>query len=405
MTTTESQKHFSQLRLFLEELCSDLCRFEHSSKQVAPHDIRIDREFDLGKPEAYADLRVCPPNEPPFFLEVKYGYADSQLLQRIRTKYSTATAASQSAGKLVLVVDSAHRPNWPQLEKQIQASLHAGLQLEVWDEARFLGMLHKRFQVCVDSISPQNLLDVRHAIDRAKGAYAFGDAAPTEFENDPLSAALIWHFGFWRLRELREAGGLGPREILPPGDYRGVVVLMGDLCSFSSYVRDTPDSEIIRENLTAFYSKSRYQIIDSGGMLDKFVGDEVIGMFGLPYAQEDSASRALAAAKALRGIGTSISQRWQRCIDRVQNSKGLHLGMAVGDLQIVALRPYSRTHIGAIGDCINVAARLMKLAGPNEIVVSNSLYQQFRAEEQADFSETEPVEAHNVGRIKAWKLG
>jgi len=47
----------------------------------------------------------------------------------------------------------------------------------------------------------------------------------------------------------------------------------------------------------------------------------------------------------------------------------------------------------------------MKLAGPNEIVVSNSLHQQLRTEEQADFAETEPVEAHNVGRIKAWKLG
>src|SRR5580765_8161076 len=178
MTSSESQKHFSQLRLFLEELCSDLCRFEHSSKQVSPHAIRIDREFDLGKPGAYADLRISPPKEAPFFLEVKYGYADSQLLQRIRNKYGTATAASQSAGKLVLVVDSGHRPNWPEVEKDIQASLHPGLQLEVWNEARFLSMLHKRFQVCVDSISPKNLLDVRHAIDRAKAVYAFGTTSP-----------------------------------------------------------------------------------------------------------------------------------------------------------------------------------------------------------------------------------
>jgi adenylate cyclase len=44
-------------------------------------------------------------------------------------------------------------------------------------------------------------------------------------------------------------------------------VLLADLCSFSSYVRDTADETIVRESLTAFYSKARYQIINSGGML------------------------------------------------------------------------------------------------------------------------------------------
>ena len=79
--------------------------------------------------------------------------------------------------------------------------------------------------------------------------------------------------------------------------------------------------------------------------------------------------------------------------------------MAIGDLQIVSLRPFSRTHMGAIGDCINVAARLMTVAGPGEIVVTNSFYQAVGEEEQAGFTEVGPVEAKNVGRIRAWKLG
>ena len=81
---------------------------------------------------------------------------------------------------------------------------------------------------------------------------------------------------------MREPRRLGVRDIGPPGHYRDVVVVLAELCSFSSFVRDTPNAEVIRENLTSFYSRARYQIINSGGMLYQFVGDEVIGIFGLP---------------------------------------------------------------------------------------------------------------------------
>src|SRR5205823_6170566 len=97
------------------------------------------------------------------------------------------------------------------------------------------------------------------------------------YDHGPLKAELQWHFGYWRLHQLRMMGRATARDILPPGTYRGVVVVLADLCSFSSFVRDTPNVEIVCESLTSFYSKSRYQIINSGGMLYQFVGDEAIG--------------------------------------------------------------------------------------------------------------------------------
>jgi class 3 adenylate cyclase len=88
----------------------------------------------------------------------------------------------------------------------------------------------------------------------------------------------------------------------------------------------------------------------------------------------------------------------------VQSASGLHVGIALGDLQIVSLRPFSRLHIGAIGDCINVASRLLSLAGPGEVVLSNAFHQQLDERHQARCSEIEPIDARNVGRIRAWKL-
>jgi hypothetical protein len=168
----------------------------------------------------------------------------------------------------------------------------------MWDEDHLLSRLNEGFGVTVPNITAENLLDVRQAIDRAKGFHAFGASSLAEYEHDPIKAELLWHFGFWRLKQLRNTGRSTPRDILPPGPYQAVAVLLADLCSFSSYVRDTSDAEIVRESLTAFYSKARYQIINNGGMLYQFGGDEVIGLFGIPDHPHGFADAVLDTARA-----------------------------------------------------------------------------------------------------------
>jgi class 3 adenylate cyclase len=139
-------------------------------------------------------------------------------------------------------------------------------------------------------------------------------------------------------------------------------------------------------------------------MVYQFVGDQVIGLFGIPDRPKDYLKCALETAKALRSIGSSISNHWQRHIDRIQQSAGLHLGMALGDLQVVALRPFSRTHMGAVGDPVDIAVRLLAHAGPGEIAASNAFYQSLPDEAKTVFAETTPVEAPSFGHIRAWRL-
>ena len=393
-----------ELRLLLEELCCDLCRFEHVTRdQLPPESVRIDREYWLGTPGAFADIRVAPAGQLPYFVEVKFGYTSDMLVRHLSRKYKAPTGGG-AGSKVVLVVDRTAYGNWELLQRDLISCLHEGLHLEVWDEGRLRALLAERFDVTIPRITPDDLLDVRQAIDRAKGFHAFGGPSLAEYEHDPLKAELLWHFGFWRLRHLRSAGRQSPRDILPPASYRGVAVLLADLCSFSSYVRDTPHDDIVRESLTSFYSKARYQIINSGGMLYQFAGDEVIGLFGIPDQPAGFAEAVLDTARALCRIGESVSQHWQRRIDRVQDAAGVHVGVARGDLQIVSLRPFSRMHIGAIGDCINVASRLLPLAGPGEIVMSNTFHRSLTEQSQARCNEVEAVEARNVGRIRSWKL-
>ena len=123
------------------------------------------------------------------------------------------------------------------VERLLRLALRPGLALEIWDERHLLRLLGERFgsrstRWVRTTSSPS---ETRSTTPRDVHAFERG------FQNDPLQAALLWHLAFWRVRQLREAGRSLPRSILPPGLCRDVVVLMADLCSYSSYVRDTRD--------------------------------------------------------------------------------------------------------------------------------------------------------------------
>jgi len=397
----QAESYLRELRLFLEEICCDLCRFQHVAQDgIQPEDIRITQEVYLGIAGAFADIQVKIPGAAPYFVEIKYGYPPDKIIKHLGRKYGTATPANQDASKIILVADSENYQNWPEIESAIQACLRPGLSLEVWGEERLLALIREQFHLDIDTLTEESFAELHSAIDRAKGIYAFGES----FSNDPLQSSLLWHFGFWTLRRMRESHQATPRTIMTPKLYKAVVVVFADLSCFSSYVRDTRDEAVVRHVLTSFYSKARHQVLSYGGMLYQFHGDGVLALFGVLDRKETYIQNALECAKALIDIGNSVSNEWQRQIDHLQSAGGCHIGMAIGELNIVSLRPFSRTHMGAIADSINTAARLTATAGPDEIVVSNALFQRLPEDVQAKFHEMEPVEAHNIGRIRAWKL-
>jgi class 3 adenylate cyclase len=394
-------QYMRQLRLFLEEICCEICRFRHvEDDKVPPDAVQVSREVDLGTQGAFADILVEPRGLPPYVVEVKYGYPVDRMVQHLARKYSAQSPVVGGISRLVLVVDTKLVPDWDRRAAQLRELIAPALSLEVWDEQRLLELIHTCFGVQMPAISVEALQELRLTIDDAKWRYAFDG----RWDDSPLKSSLLWHFGFWRLRQLNQLRGLTPDEILPPGLYRGAIVLLADLASFSSYVRDTRDDEVVRTALTTFYSNSRYAIMNSGGMMCHFVGDEVVALFGVPGADDGYAQRALDCARALVQIGNSVANKWQREIDRVQHSGGVHIGMALGDVEVVSLRPFCRTHIGVIGDSINMAARLMAHAEAGELVASNTYFQSLGEGQQRAFEELEPIDARNIGRIKAWKL-
>lgn len=387
-----------ELRLFLEEICVELCRHEHETRDaLAPDQVTVTREYRLAGADAFADIRVEVPGKVPYFVEIKWGYDHRQFLERLLRKYTVDQTAAFD--KLVVVTDLTSQETWEHTFDKLRAALSPALTLEIWSETDILEKIKHCFQVEAGDFTRPNYRKIRDAILQAEWEKAFGSGAPSS-----LAATLLWHFSPRRLREIHKLYALTPDQILAPNIYGDLVIVLADMCSFSSYVRDTEDQGLVREMMTVFYSQARQAVIDCNGMMDKFVGDEVIGIFGFPTPYSGDADDALRCARRLIDIGTSVEKHWQARIDRVQKKCGLHVGIGTGALNLMPLRAFSSSHVGFIGDAINMTARLMSVAGENEIVVSNRLYNRLRRPERSSFQAVPPVEAKNMGEVLCWRM-
>jgi len=386
-----------ELRLFLEEVCCELVRAQHVELDgLTPESVETIREVRLGSPRSFADIRVTPGAQAPYFVEVKWGYDVEETVERLARKY--ATNPDRRCRRLVVVTDHADGAARADMEAALRQRVCPTLAVDIWGDGEIRRRIEQSFGLRIETLSRGNIRAIRDSIIRAEWRAAFAGA------DDFLAPTLLWHFSSWTLRRLGRDCGLDPQSVLRAGVYRNVAVVMADICAFSSYVRDTRDEALVRQSLTAFYSQARQAIVETGGMLDKFVGDEAIGLFGFPDRRPGYADDALRCARRLIDIGSSVSEHWQSRIDRVQKSRGVHIGIALGDVSLMPLRAFSAAHHGFIGDALNVTARLMAAAGPSDVLVSNGFHQALSADNRKDFQPVDPIDGRNVGLIQCWKL-
>jgi class 3 adenylate cyclase/tetratricopeptide (TPR) repeat protein len=138
----------------------------------------------------------------------------------------------------------------------------------------------------------------------------------------------------------------------PPQEERKLAtVLFADVVGFTSLAERT-DHEVVARTVDAAFRRLAEVVAEHGGIVDKYMGDSVMAVFGVPQAHDDDAERAVAAALAMRELGGDLS---------------FSIGVNSGELMVAALGPEGGVTV--IGDAVNVAARLEKAAGPGEVLV------------------------------------
>ena len=161
---------------------------------------------------------------------------------------------------------------------------------------------------------------------------------------------------------------------------RIVTVLFADVTG-STAMGEEMDPEEVRSLLGRYYEIAKTVVAEHGGTLEKFIGDAVMAVFGLPTAHGDDAERAVAAALALRdGV---------RGDDRLGSRLAVRFGVATGE--VVAARDPSAGDFLVTGDAVNVAARLQQAAEPWQVLVTERTAH--AAGSRFEFGPGQPVEA------------
>ena len=136
----------------------------------------------------------------------------------------------------------------------------------------------------------------------------------------------------------------------------------------SSALGEQADPELVRRVLSRFFDEMRAVIERHGGTVEKFIGDEVMAVFGVPITHEDDAVRAVRAAAEMRS-------RLRRLNDAFESETGISLvtRMAINTGEVVAGDPSSGQAF-VTGDSVNLAKRIQQAAGPGEILIGTATY-------------------------------
>jgi adenylate cyclase len=162
----------------------------------------------------------------------------------------------------------------------------------------------------------------------------------------------------------------GRVEVKKGGELRDTTVLFTDIRGFTAMSEAKPPQEVV-EMLNEYFEQMVEIIFEHEGTLDKFVGDEIMALFGAPVAHEDDAYRAVRVALEMQdALDRFNGERKERGLD------ALHVGVGINTGEVVAgyLGSSKALEYTVIGDVVNTGARLCSIAKAGEIIISENTY-------------------------------
>ncbi|MFC4586153.1 AAA family ATPase [Sphaerisporangium corydalis] len=185
--------------------------------------------------------------------------------------------------------------------------------------------------------------------------------------------------------------GKGPRPAR-----RHIVVLFIDIVG-STELAERLDPELLLHILERYYAACRTEISEHGGVVEKYIGDAIMAVFGVPAAREDDALRAVltahAAMSAVHRLGAELAPTHGVRLDA-------HCGIAFGEVMVVGA---PGPDVRVIGDTVNTASRLQSAAAAGEILLGGEVARLVR--HRAVLEEVPPLRLKGKkDPVRAWLL-
>lgn len=153
-----------------------------------------------------------------------------------------------------------------------------------------------------------------------------------------------------------------------------LTVLFSDMRGFTTIAEHTAP-EVIVETLNQHLTAMTEVVLAHEGTLDKFVGDEVMAIFGAPVPMPDHALRAVKTALEMQRVHGELMARWA-----AEGRQGAPIGIGIntGEMVVGNIGCELQADYTVIGDAVNLASRLCGIAKEGQILISEATYQLVR---------------------------
>jgi adenylate cyclase len=192
------------------------------------------------------------------------------------------------------------------------------------------------------------------------------------------------------------------------GENRHVTVLFTDIRGFTS-LSEKLDPKGVISFLNEYFSMMVDVVFEHNGWIDKFIGDAIMIIYGLPVTCEDDAVRAVKTGLAMKEAMARYNER------RVAEGKGpIHIGIGINTGMVVAgnVGSTERMNYTVIGDEVNIAARLVSLSKQENIIISQNTYEEVKdhfviekREKVTLKGKLEPQQIYEVMAENPWRKG
>src|SRR5829696_2299161 len=182
------------------------------------------------------------------------------------------------------------------------------------------------------------------------------------------------------------------RAVAQPEERRQVTVLFADLSGYTAFA-ERMDPEAVKALVERALMRLGREVGRFGGTVDKYIGDNVMALFGAPVAHEDDSERAVRAGLGMQSVMAEVNDGLPAGVSfelRVGINTGEVIAGAMGEAYTV------------IGDTVNVAARLQSAARPGSVTVGERTMRATQA--AVEYRELEPLELKGkADPVPAWE--
>ena len=231
---------------------------------------------------------------------------------------------------------------------------------------------------------------------------AFNEMGDALLQKQRIQNAFGRYVNDYVLNQLLE----GPDGDALAGMEREVTILFADVRGFTR-LSEGLKAQAVVGLLKEVFQLASDRILESGGTIDKFIGDSVMAYFGAPLHQPDHVLRAVSSAvdilQSVEARNRALRAPADPSAPRVEIPVAMGIGIHTGVVVVGNVGSDRRTNFTVVGDAVNVAHRLEKLARPGQILVSEAVQRAVRGARRLRFEgerqlsgREEPVHVYSV---------